>query len=260
MTQILFGERELLIRAIGDVQLIIPEDEGLTTGIALATRWQQRTLKPRPIAVLNPPDPTKRFVPITGHFVLFDKAKVPAAWLRWAQTHKIVPVEKSFPTEGQMVAYLTGGSVGVTFTTEAAEWYTRVIGTSPMRMSNEVRKLLLLGRESVTLDELLDLIAIQEDVKAERILRSLGTKRSLKLAQEVPEDRAIPLIAYLDRALEHRKDGWWLMLKTIRIGADRLQYSYWAGVQVFVHACYKGEKGDKLSLALQLLSAASMVK
>jgi hypothetical protein len=261
MTQILFGERELLVRAIGDAQLIVAPDEGMVKGQELRLRWAQRSLKPKPLAIMDPPEPLKGFNPIDGYFLLFTKDKLPAAWGRWAQANKITPVAKLFPSEDQMRGYLASGKAPVKFTPDAAEWYTRVVGTSPMRLDSELRKILLLGRQHVDLNELLDLIGTQEEMKAEHILKALGTRRALDLAREVPDKRSIPLMAYLDKALENRKNGWSLLLKAIRIGADRKRYSYWTGVQLFVHACYRIEHGsNQVSVALELLEAANVVK
>lgn len=261
MTVVLYGERELLLRAIGDAQLVIAEDVGITKGSDLDVRWRQRTLKTRALAVLDPPEPVKGFRPIDGNFLLFAKDKVPAAWARWAQAHNIKPSAREFPAPENMAAYLASDKSLVRFSPAAAEWYTRVIGTSPLRMDTEMRKLILLGRQSVELDELLELLGSQHDIKAERILRALGTAKALELALEVPVKRAIPLMTYLDKALENRKSGWGLMLKTIRIGADRLQYDYWTGVQMFVHACYKSQQGaDQLSTAVTLMEAANVVR
>lgn len=261
MTTILYGQRELLVRAIGDAQLIIADEVGIDKGSDLEMRWRQRTLKPKPLAIMDPPKPTKKFCPIDGYYLLFSDTKLPIDWTRWAEHYGITPVLRDFPPAAAMAAFLASDKALVRFSPDAAEWYTRVMGTSPMRLDSEVRKLILLGRERVELNELLDLIGDPSHVQAEHILRNLGKSQAIALAQKVPIKQAIPLMVYLGRALENRKSGWALMLSVIRLGADRLKYDYWTGVQMFMHACYEAEKkGNQALVTLELMEAADVVK
>ena len=38
---------------------------------------------------MNPPEPGKKLKPISGYFILFDKPKIPKAWLEWASKNKV---------------------------------------------------------------------------------------------------------------------------------------------------------------------------
>lgn len=259
MTQIIYGERELIIRAVENAEVLVADEVGLTSTSAFETRWRQKSFKKKALAILNPPDPGKKLSPMAGYFVLFDKPKLPKAWLEWATKHRVTVIPKFYPEPDQMQGYLMNKSP-VKFTQEAAAWYVRVVGTSPMRMEAEIKKLLMIGKESVDLETLLLCIASEETLKAERILNALGTKEAIKLATLVPPEKAVGLLAYLQKALEYRHSEWGLFLKTIWLGANQKRYDYWTGIQMFVHACYKSKKESKVDVALELYELANVVK
>jgi hypothetical protein len=251
MTQIIYGERELILRAVEHAEVLVADDVGLTSSSCLETRWRQKSFSKKPLAIMNPPEPGKKLRPVEGYFILFDKTKIPKAWLDWASKNKVQTVPKFYPEPDQMKAYLTSKSP-VKFSSEAAEWYTRVVGTSPIRMETELAKLLLLSKTSVDLTTLLTCIAGEETLKAERVLATLGTKEAIRLAKSVPPEKSIGLLAYLQKAIEHRHNEWGLYLKIVWLGANKKQYDYWTGVQIFAHLCYKSKTHNKVDLALDV--------
>lgn len=257
MTQIIYGERELVTRAVENVEILVAEDAGIINTSILETRWRQKSLKAQPLAILNPPEPGKKFKPIPGYFLLFDKPKLPKAWLDWATKNKLKVTPKFYPEEDQMKAYLVTVSP-VKFTPEAAAWYVRFIGTSPARMEAELAKLVLLGKKEVDLQTILSCAASEETSKAERILMALGTKEAIKLVAKVPPEKAISLMAYLQKATENRHNEWGLLLKLIWAGANKKRYDYWTGIQMFAHLCYKSKTSNKIDLTLEVYRLANV--
>jgi hypothetical protein len=261
MTQVLYGDREALLRLIGDARFVSASDEKLDKH-QLESLWRRRRVGVREnLAILNPPEPTKNFTPRAGSFLLFEKDKVPAAWQRWCEAAHIKPIACPPLDEKFVQAALTGGVDNVEFTKEAAGWYSAMAGTSLARMENELAKLALLGVTKVSKSKAVELIGGEEAVKAEKILRALGTQEALVLAQQVEPKKAIPLIVYLTKATENRTGSQHLALKAIRRGGDLVRFDYWTGVQMFVHYCYNLNRrgADEASLLLALLATCGVV-
>lgn len=246
MTQILRGERDLLVRSVQGMKVVVANAADVETDKhAFDQIWRRTSFKPEPLAVLNPPkEITKHIKPRPGYVLLFAEdylhgGKMPAAWVRWATEHGIAVKALAHPTAEMTAQVLTSGVTGITFTPGAAEWYIRVVGTSQARLETELSKLVVSGITHVDREKIVLLVGGVEDLKAERLLKALGTPAACKLALDVPVKKAIPLMVYLDRALAHRKNSWALALSTIRKGGDLKRYTYWTGVQMFAHYCLR---------------------
>lgn len=258
MTTLLFGDRELMVRMIGSARLLVASDEALDKA-GFESLWRRRSLRPQPLAILNPPEPSKVVTPVAGNFLLFEK-RVPAAWGRWATAHRLKPTELATLEPNFIQAALQHGSDIVRFTPDAAEWYVRIIGCSLSRMELELAKFERLGVTKVDLKTALTHIGGHEDMKAERILKALGTPQVLKLGLQVETKKAIPLMAYLQKSLEFRKNDWSTAVRVVRKGGDNKRFDYWTGVQMFLHhTLLPSGSPREIDAMLALMNAAGVV-
>lgn len=249
MTQIYYGDRELLVAQANNFQLIVCSEEN--SGRGLTSRefevvWRRRELRPQPRAFLNPPALPDDLSPLPDTMILFEENKkysegIPADWYRWSRK-KQVPVDHlSHVSDAFIQEMLVSGLLGIALMPEAAEWYTRAIGPSRIRLNHEIQKLCacIPGDQPVSLDKALQIIGDDKQIKAEQLLRVLGTRSACKLALQITAEEAPRLLVYLEKALNHRKNIWPLALKTVQVAARQRIYDSWTGIQIFVHFCYQ---------------------
>lgn len=244
MTVILFGERELMLAQAPTQRVVVCPDESIEKGSQLELPWRQNSLRPCTVAFIDPPDPVKAITPRPDR-VLMLPGEPRKPWKEWAAKHNIPMQACQHPPANQFVYMLTSGASGITFTEDAAEWYARMVGTSRIRLENELIKFAVMGKTRVTREMVITLIGGFEDLKADRVLKALGTARACKLALEVTEKRAMPLLGYFDKALQHRKNSWWLAVHYVREGMIAKMLTPWSAVQVFVQYCYETQNSSR---------------
>jgi hypothetical protein len=265
VTELLHGNRELLVASKGNARLIVFSDGEMTESDFLGV-WHRRKLKADPIAVLNPPGkPPKDFKAIQGNYLLFDDQHklyangLTKEWSVWARSNKvqITTLRELNPTLLQQA--FTTGAFGVTFTAEAAEWYTRVVGTSMVRQQYELDKLLTCGVTEVDLETALQVIGGAEETKAERILRALGTPLACRLVTEVSNNNAYRLFTYLEIPLRNKKSPWVIGLIALRRAMEIKTLDAQSAIQLFAQYCLKSKAaGDSLSSLSELLRIARL--
>jgi hypothetical protein len=251
LTCVFFGERELIVDATTAHETIDCSLENIVKGSQLELYWRQQSIKPKILAFINPPDPVKSIEPRPDRFVLIT-GEPRKAWKEWTSKHKVALKACRYPEENTFAQMLVTGAAGVTLTQAAADWYVRMVGTSFLRLSNELIKLSCVPKNTIDCDDLILLIGGVEELKAEKVLKSLGTATACRLALEVSEQRSMPLLGYMDKALQHRRNSWWFALKSIQEGIIRKRLTPWAAVQVFVQYCYETAKTDRLEADLML--------
>lgn len=264
MTKLLHGNRELLVASTGLARLVVFSDGELSDKEFVGI-WQRRKLKPEPLAVLNPPTkPPAGLLPVKGHYLLFDNEHKSYAqgltkeWNAWARSHKL-QVETLRDLQPRLLEEsFTSGMFGVTFTEEAAEWYTRVVGTSLQRQQRELDKLLLAGVTEVDLDTALAVIGGQEETKAERILKNLGSQLACRLVLEVSNNNAYRLFTYLEIPLRNRKSPWVMGLLALRRAMEIKTLEAQSAIQLFAQYCYKSKQTDELEALGELLAIAKL--
>lgn len=261
MTCVFFGERELIVDQVNTHEIIDCSLENITKGSQLELYWRQQSLKPKIIGFINPPDPVKSIMPRPDR-IIFISGEPRKAWKEWISNNKVIMKACRYPDSDTFLQMLTTGAAGVTLTKSAAEWYVRVVGTSFLRLSNELTKLTLLDKQPIDLEDLILIVGGFEELKAEKVLKTLGTATACKLALEVAEHRSMPLLGYMDKALQHRRNSWWFALKIIQEGIMAKRLSPWAAVQVFAQYCYETAKTDRLEadIMLELLSICGQLE
>ena len=265
MTQMLHGNRELMVASTGGARLLVLSDgeipEGEFTGL-----WHRRKLKPEPLAILNPPTkPPKDFKPVAGHFLLFDqehksyKDGLTKEWSAWARSNKVHVTTLREVRPELVYQSLVAGVFDVTFTEEAAEWYTRVIGTSLLRQQREIDKFQMCGINQVDLETATHVIGGVEETKAERILKALGTARACQLVLEVTPNNAYRLFTYLEIPLRNRKSPWLIALLALRRAMEIKTLESQSALQLFVQYCYRAKHtGDDLTPMTDILRIARL--
>lgn len=264
MTKLLHGNRELLVASTGVARLVVFSDGELTDRDFIGI-WHRRKLKPEPLAILNPPaKPPVGLKPVAGHYLLFDVEHksygqgLTKEWNAWARSNKLhVETLRDLPPR-LLEESFTSGMFGVTFTEEAAEWYTRVVGTSLQRQQRELDKLLLAGVSHVDLDTALHVIGGQEETKAERILKSLGTRLACTLVLEVSNNNAYRLFTYLEIPLRNRKSPWVIGLLALRRALEIKTLEAQSALQLFAQYCYKSKQMGELKALGELLAIARL--
>jgi len=261
----LHGNRELMVASTGGAKLLVMSDGEIpeTEFIGL---WHRRKLKPEPIAILNPPTkPSKDFKPVAGHFLLFDQEHKPykdgltKEWSAWARSNKVVVTTLREVRPELIYQSLIGGVFDITFSEEAAEWYVRVVGTSLMRQQCEMDKLQMCGIDQVDLETAVRVIGGAEDVKAERILKALGTAKACALVLDVTANNAYRLFTYLEIPLRNRKSPWLIALLALRRAMEIKTLDSQSALQLFVQYCYQAKrKGDDLGPMTDILRIARL--
>lgn len=258
MTVILQGDRIYALMVAADRTPIDCADSGLATSNAFECRWRQISLKPKPLIFLNPPKPVG-ISPRDTHWVFLDKISID--WSKWISKYS-VPV-KSFenPTPVQLVSLLTKGTQGITFDSDAAQFYVDCVGCSMARLSNELFKLKLTGIQQVSLDTLAQTAVGKVGMVAKVIASKLGTTECLALAAKVIPTDAYGLICYLKNYLSRAKNGWGIILQKYDDAFMKKKIDTpWMMLQLFVHHCLHAPKGAEFSAVIESLDLTGEIR
>lgn len=248
MSRIYFGERELIVETAPFNRLINCKEEGFEKGSDIEMLWRNQTLKREVLAFLDPPDPIKAIKPRPDRLVLFSKEPT-KPWKAWGAQHSIDMAACWHPAPELFTALLVSGHAGVALTQDAAEWYVRMVGTSTKRLKNELLKFVAGGHTKANLETTILLVGGSEELKAEHLLKALGTAKGCRLALEVPEKRAMQLLhptnGYFARSLGNRRNSWPAALQAVHEGVINVTLKPWSAVQIFAQYCYETKSGGK---------------
>lgn len=239
MTQAFQGHREDLIDHI--------QPDRVYTEKELLKVWNQTTLQPQTIVFLDPELDLKKekLFPRKGRILAWTKAPS-VQWKRWLKDNKIPLTELPGISPEKARAVFNNGIKHLRFTKDAIDWIMLNLEhdghLSKQRLNHECGKLLLAypDTQTLTLDQVADILGGSEQKLAARICQAIGTAEAVRLASKIPSNTdAYRLFAYAAKSLQRRDPTWRLLLASCKQEADRLKYDYATAFFLFTLAVYQ---------------------
>jgi hypothetical protein len=218
----------------------------------LELSWRQRGLSLHRVCIVDPLEkPTTSLKPRQSLTLLFTD-KVSKPWQEWLATHELTIETKPELTPALLKSMLKLNKLDFKLTHDAADFVVSTLDKSSYDFVFSIIFTLDMARDKNTLN-LQDVLEIWPDPNAKlarEISRTLGSTTSLSLARGVPRyspESIFGLWTYLEIVCKSTKPELLNLLHMYRNACDRKKFSYWEGLQLFVHACYREEHWQLVS-------------
>lgn len=212
--------------------------------------WRQRGLIKRQVVVVDPkakPTGELKDLKPSNHVTLIFTGKPCKDWTAWLKKHKVSLEEKGELTKTKMKGLLMAGAMGdFKLTEEAAEFISEVFGDSSAGGFFSICFTLENARDPdkklLGMDEIADIWPDPGFKNARNIARHLGGPKALEIFLRIPryaDDSVFGLWRYLDIVCGNKHPQWLHLVHAYRSACDRKRFSYWEGLFLLIHHCYK---------------------
>lgn len=238
------------------------DEQGKSDLTLLRNVWGQTSLQPQTKLIVDPSEAAwhASLNPRRRIDVAFTNG-IPKAWGAWVKRYDVPVTAINPPTEEMLTGMLQRGAKHLTFSPAAIDWFLRPFQKKEVLMSrrevNQRLTQLLAAYPAARELSAYDVDRVLGSARkhdAARMVDALGTAEAVRVACQLEDEEAIPLLTYFEKVLRADHSHWLLVLRTVRYAADQLKYDYKTAVVLFTLCCLQTSKLPKTKSASSVLT------